>query len=154
MTRLMRSFPEYRVVVPGRAVSFRSSQARAYKRSVRTAARGVFARPLTDQAIEVYIDYFHRTRRRFDMDNVAKCVLDALNGMAYVDDRQIQLQAAKAHFLQSPVKIYGGPVDLIKPLRKYEQYLFIRIRDMRGTLRGMRHRRASSLHSRSSITSP
>lgn len=63
-----------------------------------------------------------------DMDNVAKCVLDALNGVAYVDDKQVRVQSAKAYLLRSPVEIWDGPVDLIKPLSKYEEYVFIRVR--------------------------
>ena len=62
------------------------------------------------------------------MDNVAKAVLDALNGVAYVDDRLVKLQSAKAHDLTRRVTLAAGPVDLIKPLRKHTDYVFIRIR--------------------------
>ena len=125
--RHIRSDPEYRVVVPGRAVSFRSPRARAYKKLIGDIARGVFSQPLSDSTINIHIDYFHTRRRRMDMDNVAKCVLDALTGVAYVDDRQVRLQAASAHWLQVPVYIEGGPVDLVKPLANYDEYLFIRL---------------------------
>ena len=127
------SITEYRVVVPGRAVSFRSRKARAYKDLVRNMAQSIFPVPLSERSVEVRIDYFHTTRRRVDMDNVAKCVMDALNGMAYLDDRQAKLQSSNAHYLQAPVRIYGGPIDLIKPLNEHEEYVFIRVRDILNT---------------------
>ena len=128
MTTYIRSIPEYRVVVPGRAISFRSPHANAYKKLIRSIAQRIFSQPLSNQIIDIRIDYFHTSRRRVDIDNVAKCVIDALNGVAYVDDRYVRFQAATAYRLQVPVRIQGGPVDLIKPLAQHDEYLFIRIR--------------------------
>ena len=119
---------EYRFAVPGRAKSFRSPVAFLYKRKVRDVFhKSIDIEPL-DVALEFRLDYFHRHRRLFDMDNIAKCVMDALNGLAYVDDRLVSLQSARAYDLTRRVNIPGGPVDLIKPLMDYEEYLFARIR--------------------------
>lgn len=107
------------MVIPGEAISSRSQKANSYKSRVRAEAREVFTKPLTEDRLEVYMDY---------MDNIAKCVLDALTGLAYVDDAQVHAQLAKDHWLESPVSISGGPVDLVKPLREYKDYLFVRIR--------------------------
>jgi hypothetical protein len=65
------------------------------------------------------------------MDNIAKCVIDALNGIAYTDDQLARLQSARAHNIAKRVTIGGGPVDLVKPLRRYRDYLFVRIRIIR-----------------------
>lgn len=119
---------EYRFVVGGPAVSFRSPRARAYKRRVRRAGRRSLPATPIDTPVELRIDYFHRDRRRVDMDNVAKCVLDALNGVAYIDDRLASVQSATAYDLRRVVRIHGGPVDLVKPMRKHDDYLFVRIR--------------------------
>lgn len=119
---------EYRFVVGGPAVSFRSPHAKAYKRRVRRAGRGSLPTNPIATPVEIRLDYFHRHRRRFDMDNVAKCVLDALNGVAYVDDQLACVQSATAHDLRHRVYIHGGPVDLVKPLRDHDDYLFVRIR--------------------------
>lgn len=116
------------MVIPGEAISFRSQKANSYKSRVRAKAREVFTKPLTEDRLEVYMDYFRVRRRRPDMDNIAKCVLDALTGLAYVDDAQVHAQLAKDHWLESPVSISGGPIDLVKPLREYKDYLFVRIR--------------------------
>jgi Holliday junction resolvase RusA-like endonuclease len=119
---------EYRFVVAGRAVSFRSPSAKAYKRAVRRVARGFLPTNPIAEAVELRLDYFHSQPRRFDMDNVAKCVLDALNGVAYVDDQLACVQTATAHDLRRRVYLHGGPVDLVKPLRDHDDYLFVRIR--------------------------
>jgi len=40
-------------------------------------------------ALDVTIDFFMPDRRRVDLDNLSKAVLDALNGCLWEDDRQI-----------------------------------------------------------------
>lgn len=119
---------EYRFVVKGPAISFRSRNASAYKRKVRRAAAGSIPRRPIAVPVELRLDYFHPFARRCDMDNVAKCVLDALNGRAYVDDQLASLQSARAHDLRKRLHITGGSVDLVKPLREHDEYLFVRIR--------------------------
>ena len=126
--------PEYRIVMPGKAVSFRSPKSGDYKTMIQEVAKRIFAKPIIGDTVEVRLDYFHLSRRRMDMDNIAKCVLDALNGIAYTDDRQVRLQAATAYSLASEVYIAQGVVDLIKPLAQYEEYLFIRVREVRNAI--------------------
>jgi Holliday junction resolvase RusA-like endonuclease len=130
MIRINRT-PEYRLIIPGRAVSFRSPKAKTYKALVQSIARDVFTEPLLGARIEVRIDYFHVSNRRLDMDNVAKCILDALNSLAYIDDRQVRLQSSTAHSLAAPVHISEGIVDVVKPLAHYDEYVFTRIRSLR-----------------------
>jgi Holliday junction resolvase RusA-like endonuclease len=128
---MTRSFEqlEHRFVVPGKAISFRSPTAKAYKRRVAREARRVLRRPSKAKVFELRLDYFHTSERRCDMDNVAKCVLDALNLVAYSDDRLVKLQSARAHDLRHVVRLHGGPVDLIKPLRQHDEYVFVRLRE-------------------------
>lgn len=48
--------------------------------------------PLWEPSIEtlrVQIDFHRKGHRAADVDNLAKTVLDALNGVAFVDDKQI-----------------------------------------------------------------
>jgi len=119
---------EYRFVVPGEAVSFRSPNAKKYKRKVRQylPAR-LIARPMRGSC-EIRLDYFHSSPRRFDMDNVAKCVLDAINTVAYTDDKLARLQSAASHDLTRRFTLSDVPVDLVKPLRRHEDYLVVRVR--------------------------
>ena len=62
------------------------------------------------------------------MDNVAKCVLDALNKVAYNDDKQVRVQKSNAYSIDKVINIKGEAIDIIEPLRKYKEYIYIRIR--------------------------
>jgi Holliday junction resolvase RusA-like endonuclease len=128
MTTRFGVFPEYRFFIPGKAESFRSPKASGYKRRVRREAKKVLKKPFDGPELNVALDYFHQIERRFDMDNVSKCVLDALNGVAYKNDRSVRWQTSASHFLSEPISIPDGPVDLVKPLKKHHMYLFVRIR--------------------------
>jgi Holliday junction resolvase RusA-like endonuclease len=119
---------EYRFVVPGRAVSFRSPKAKAHKVKVRGCLPARLKKRPIRESCEIRLDYFHTSPRRFDMDNVAKCVLDAMNNVAYTDDQLARLQSATAHDLTRRFTLRSGPVDLVKPLRVYLDYLVVRVR--------------------------
>jgi len=130
MTTFINTTKEYRFVIPGKAESFRSQKARAYKERVKGIARRIFKSKPTQKQVDVIIDYFHMTPRRMDMDNVSKCVMDALNGIAYVDDVQVRYQTSGAHDLTKPIYLESGPVDLIKPLEAHKEYVFVRMREV------------------------
>lgn len=129
MTRMIFKAIEYRLVIPGKAVSFRSPERKKYQRIVRHIAKSVFRHP-GKETYQIRIDYFHLQRRKMDMDNIAKCIMDALNGIAYIDDRQVKLQQSTGHDLSRPLRIYGGPVDIVKPIVKYDQYIIVRLREV------------------------
>lgn len=127
MTRIER-VPEYRFVIPGKAESFRSPNAMAYRNRLREIAARLFPAPDASVRVVIWLDYFHSEERRFDMDNVAKCVLDALTGLAYDDDKQVIEQLSQAHDIRHVVRLPGGPLDLVKPLVELDTYLFVRVR--------------------------
>ena len=63
-----------------------------YERSVRDAARAAMVglvRWSTGQRYSVAIEVRVSDARRRDLDNVAKSVLDGLNGLAWIDDCQV-----------------------------------------------------------------
>jgi hypothetical protein len=61
------------------------------------------------------------------MDNISKCVIDAMNGIVYSDDLQVRLQSSCSYDLSKSVKMSGVPVDIVKPLVLMNEYLFIRL---------------------------
>ena len=71
----------------GRAV--KSTEARAYQELVRKLCRvqGARGEPFAGP-VEVVISVY-RPRKRGDLDNTLKVALDALKGIAFVDDEQI-----------------------------------------------------------------
>lgn len=127
MTRVVIA-AERRFVVPGRAISFRSPLRQTYQMRVKALASVTFRRGPEQGPVEVFLDYFHTERRRVDMDNISKTVLDAMNGVAYGDDRQVVNQYSRAYDLTEVFRLPGGPVDLIKPLAQHVEYLFVRVR--------------------------
>lgn len=51
----------------------------------------------TSKTYRVGIDFYLATRRRVDLDNLTKTVLDALNRKAWADDTQIYAITARKH---------------------------------------------------------
>ena len=73
----------------------RSAEASEYKRAVADIASKASIRP-ADGPVEISLTYHPRqtkngvaSRVRLDTDNVIKVALDALNGIAYLDDSQV-----------------------------------------------------------------
>jgi crossover junction endodeoxyribonuclease RusA len=64
-----------------------SANARRYKQTAALKAKAAGARPLQGP-VSVTL-HVYRPRKVGDLDNVLKACLDALRGVAYVDDKQI-----------------------------------------------------------------
>lgn len=47
-------------------------------------------RTATNAPLQVHLDFFMSSKRRVDTDNLAKLVLDSLNGVVWADDSQIR----------------------------------------------------------------
>ena len=63
-------------------------EALAFRHAVRMIAMVQGVTPITGR-VAVFLDVY-RPRRRGDLDNILKATLDALNGIAYRDDEQVQ----------------------------------------------------------------
>jgi len=61
----------------------------AYRGELSLRAKTAGAQPWPDP-VRVHIQAYV-TRRTFDLDNLIKCTLDSLNGVAFVDDKQVVL---------------------------------------------------------------
>ena len=71
-----------------RAVTYRSPEANAYAARVRTLGQLARLVPFTGEVV-VVIDWY-RDRRAGDVDNRIKPLLDALQGLAFVNDNQVR----------------------------------------------------------------
>jgi crossover junction endodeoxyribonuclease RusA len=80
-----RSKQRPRVTARGTYTPTETKQA---EQRVREAWAETNAEPFPHQVI-VTIDFFNGNKRRRDLDNMAKLVLDALNKLAYADDFQV-----------------------------------------------------------------
>ena len=119
---------EYLVIVPGKARSFRSHYSKVYREKVREAAREVIKEMFHSDDIDLKVDYFYRGNRNIDMDNITKNVMDALTGVAYLDDKLVKTQNSSAHKVDEVVLVTREVFDIFKPLANHKEYLLIRIR--------------------------
>jgi len=76
-------------MVPGRAYAPGSHSAKKYKESIRLAASPKIRRPLQGSLFIKVHYYYSDSKHRVDGDNLLKIVCDALKGVAYGDDSQI-----------------------------------------------------------------
>ena len=102
---------------PQKVVSFTVRGEPRSKQRARVTARGTYTPAETRQAeqlialafrqtqcepfqlqVLVQVDFYNGNKRRRDLDNMAKLVLDALNTVAYADDYQVvELNLRKIH---------------------------------------------------------
>lgn len=91
----------YRIIIPGRPIPkgrprlgvrgrttyvYTPPETKEYEKIVGWIAKSAGCRPV-EGPVSVALDVF--TRRKLDVDNIAKSVLDGLNGVAYWDDDQV-----------------------------------------------------------------
>lgn len=77
-----------------RGIAYTTASARKYKNTAKLSAmaqlsawhRGAHTPPHGDVSVTVHV---YRPRAQGDLDNTLKVLLDALNGIAYVDDSQV-----------------------------------------------------------------
>ena len=105
-----------KVIIPGRPVPktrprlgvrgrtayvYTPPQTKEYEKLVGWVAKAAGCKP-GDTRVAVAIDIF--TRRKMDVDNVAKSVLDGLNGIAYEDDDQVVELLVRKHQARDAVE--------------------------------------------------
>lgn len=82
--------PKGRPRVTRRGIAYTPKRTKDFEGIVRLAARAATPSPPWDGPVALRIMYRPRTRRRSDVDNVAKAIMDALIGVVYVDDSQVR----------------------------------------------------------------
>jgi crossover junction endodeoxyribonuclease RusA len=85
-------------------------EALAFRHAVRLIAQAQGVQPISGP-VAVFLDVY-RPRRRGDLDNLLKAVLDACNGIAYEDDDQvIRIEANRYDDKRSPrVEVHVVPM--------------------------------------------
>ncbi|GDX40407.1 hypothetical protein LBMAG21_06990 [Armatimonadota bacterium] len=100
--------PEFEFVVVGQPTSFNTKgKGRPQKKkrdnwqdNVKNAARKVMPPPATLLPVEVFISTYF-TRQPVDVDNVLKDIMDAMNGVAYNDDKQVYKVTSERVYLKT-----------------------------------------------------
>ena len=84
---------EYRVLVAGVARSKYAKSATRYERSVNSADRRQFAKPLRSRDLAVEVHHFYTSGHPVDLDTLLKSILDGLKSAVYEDDSQVSLSS-------------------------------------------------------------
>ena len=92
MTTLRLSYPpssnRYWRVNQHTGRPYRTDEARAYIDETRWLCN-IADVGMTDAPVSIRLQFMHDTGRRIDLDNGVKVLLDALQGHAYADDKQV-----------------------------------------------------------------
>lgn len=131
MTTIIRKI-KYSFAVIGSPVSTQSSpnSKRQYKTKVaETAISNVSSAIKDDESIKIEIDWFSEGfHNKPDVDNIIKPIQDALKGIIFFDDNQVESVIARKHDTLGMINFHDEPLNIISPLLSgYKDYVFIRI---------------------------
>ena len=135
MPLLIDGKPEYRLWIDGTPKSRQSSTFQRYRDSIQHVARQQFPVPLNGR-LEVEVVFADKHHTRPDTDNVLKPIMDALKGIAYLDDSQVI--SAKAHLL--PVD------DTLRTVNGQPHHTFVRLLDTDQFLIRVKERPVTAFH--------
>jgi hypothetical protein len=83
----------------------------------------------TSQPVSVEIFYFYSQPTRTDVDNLIKPVLDALNQLVYLDDRQVMNILAVKRDIRHPHRFKSNRTsELEDKLSEQQAFLYVMIR--------------------------
>jgi Holliday junction resolvase RusA-like endonuclease len=97
---------------------------------VALAARSSVDEPVeTGQRIKIEIDWFTRdVANTPDVDNIIKPIQDALGGILFLDDSQVESVTARKHDATGVMRFMREPLCIVSPLMNgHEEYIFVRI---------------------------
>jgi len=116
-------------VVVGRPVSRRASprSKRRYKQQIREAARGVFAGRPSSEPIALTVRYFHWGAQKIDGDNLLSVIADALTGLAYDDDDQVETHHIDKINMTRSYRLMDPPEEVLDHLEGQREFVWIRV---------------------------
>lgn len=103
----------FRVDARRRVRGYRSARVTAWQQTVAWHAREAMrGDPPLSGAVRMRLEFVLPSRRRVDLDNLSKAVLDALNGIVWHDDRQVtRLELSKRYDGDCGVHVAVQAVD-------------------------------------------
>jgi len=73
-----------------RVIRYMRKKGKDYKEDLQEEIRKVYKSPLLSKEVEVELDLYFPDKRKRDLDNYNKVILDALEDTILVDDKQIK----------------------------------------------------------------
>lgn len=77
--------------------TYMTRQGRDRKDQYKWEAKSQWGRPILEGDVEVCIRLFFKDKRRRDYDNYGKLLNDSLEGVVFIDDKQIQRAVIEKH---------------------------------------------------------
>ena len=90
-----------------RTGGYTDPRVKAWQSTVGYYAELANVKPLTG-SVKVSLSFLLKDRRRRDLDNLSKAILDSLNGIAYLDDKQV----VDLHIVKSMSKEPGVVIEI------------------------------------------
>lgn len=116
------------ITVPGRAYAPGSRSAGGYKEKIRLLASRQIRVPLTGSLFVKVHYYYSSSKWRIDGDNLLKIVCDALKGVAYQDDGQIDSHHVERTNISSSTVISDIPTPkLFDYIAEYSDFVIIEL---------------------------
>lgn len=89
----------YKMTCRGKFASmYMSKEGKDIKESYQWQAKSQWKKKPLIEDLEISIKLFFGTKRKVDIDNFNKLILDSLTGICYVDDSQIQKATIEKHY--------------------------------------------------------
>ena len=131
MTVIVRRI-RYSFAVIGLPVSTQSSSRskRQYQTVVAKAATKSVVSPIRgSERIKIEIDWFSEGfQNKPDVDNIIKPIQDALKGIVFADDNQVESIVARRHDTLGVIRFMREPLCLVEPLMSgHREYVFVRV---------------------------
>ncbi len=102
---------------------------RQWQGRVRTAAAAGWTRPPhVGPPLRLTVAYFHDgAAARVDGDNLLKPIQDALNGLVYVDDRQVTHAEVRTGDIDAAYRVRNEPAVLLAGFAAGRPFVYIRV---------------------------
>lgn len=117
------------IVVKGRPFSVRASSRsrQMWQDRIRQEATKGFQAPLTDNDLVVTITFFYKAFPDFDTDNISKPIVDALNGIAFLDDKQVSRRYIQRRNIRGQFTVSNPDPLVAKAIADGDEFVCITI---------------------------
>ena len=131
MTTILRKMKVGFAVI-GSPISVQSSPSSKYQYQTKVAeaaSNNVSSAIKDDESIKIEIDWFAEGfHNKPDVDNIIKPIQDALKGIIFFDDNQVESIISRKHDTQDIIRFHDEPLGIVSPLLSgHKDYIFIRI---------------------------
>lgn len=117
-------------VVPGPPISNQSQGTNLQAWRAAVQARKLWkAAPLLGNLKGIIINFHEGDKPSLDVDNMSKPILDAMQAIVYVDDRQVR-QCEITHVrIDAPFVFAGASKAVVSAVQAAQQFVYVRIED-------------------------